>query len=150
MQNTLYQLASRVDLGSPIQRRRQYRMQQLNQQNNKQPIRFDAHLRNEYRQGIKPDTRPPEAVDPKTDQEETVERPPAASSQAMRTAYRKSYMQAFRHLRQENPEAHQSQIGWVMSRVSRALTDNPFMAKQDVQSLVDSLVAGMPVYEPEA
>lgn len=149
MQTTLSQLASQVDLGSPIHRRRRFRMQQLNNNHDRQPNRFDAHLRNEYRQGIKPDTRPPEAA-PKTEQEETVEQPPAASSQAMRSAYRKAYMRAFRHLRQVNPQAHQSQIGWVMSRVSRELTDNPFMGKQDVDSLVDSLMTHMPVYEPTA
>jgi hypothetical protein len=106
--------------------------------------RFDAHLRHEYRKP--PDIMPPE-TDPKTERQETTGQPPAATSKAMRTAYRKAFMQAFRHMQSLSPHAHQSQMGWVMARVSRSLTDNPFMGKQGVEALVESLVAGMPAYE---
>ena len=34
-----------------------------------------------------------------------------------------------------------------MARLSRSLTDNPYMAESDVESLVDSLIAKAPVYE---
>ena len=74
------------------------------------------------------------------------EHKPVPSANA-RTTWRRSFRHGLMHLRRSSPHSHQSQIGWVMARLSRSLTDNPYMAENDIESLVDSLIANAPVYE---
>jgi len=139
MQTTLSQLASRVDAGMPMRRRRRYRMQQL-QNNNKPQTKFDAHLRHEGRS-----SKPP-AMMPKTESE-GAEPPSMPPSGNMRATWRRSFRHGLMHLRKANPQMPQSQMGWVMARLSRTLTDNPFMAENDIEALVETLANSAPEYE---
>ena len=72
--------------------------------------------------------------------------PPAPSAER-RTAWRRGFMHGIRYMRQSSPQTPQSQMGWVITRIGHALGDNPYMAEQDIEALVDSLVGNAPVYE---
>ena len=145
MKATVYQLAARVDPGGPMQRRRRYRMHKLHKVN-KQQTQFDAHLRRESRTAQTPERMPP-SVENRTDRTDTARQHQPAPSANMRTTWRRAFRHGLMHLRQSSPDTHQTQIGWVMTRLSRSLTDNPYMTEGDIESLVDSLVASAPDYE---
>ncbi len=76
----------------------------------------------------------------------TEEPQPMPSLEAKRTAYRRGYMRGFIHMRKIAPHIHQSQMGWVTARLTKALANNPFMAEKDIEALVESLVGGAPDY----
>ena len=160
MKATVYQLAARVDPGGPMQRRRRYRMHKLHKVN-KQQTQFDAHLRRESRTAQTPERMPPSvenrtaqtpermppSVENRTDRTDTARQHQPAPSANMRTTWRRAFRHGLMHLRQSSPDTHQTQIGWVMTRLSRSLTDNTYMTEGDIESLVDSLVASAPDYE---
>ncbi len=159
MQTTVYQLASRVDPGSPMRRRRRQRMLKLNK-NTQQRTPFAAHLSQAHRKTKQLTMMPPtvENRPGKTEQPammpptlenksgKTEQPPPMPSMEAKRTAYRRGFMRGFIHMRKIAPHMHQSQMGWVKARLSKALTNNPFMADKDIKALDESLVGGAPDY----
>ena len=128
-----------------MQRRRRYRMHKLNR-GNKQQTKFDAHLHRESRRARTPNIKltPDEKT---TTQHEVPRQNQPAPSENMRATWRRSFRHGLMHLRRANPGTHQTQVGWVMAQLSRSLTDNPYMAEEDIESLVDSLVASAPEYE---
>ena len=70
--------------------------------------------------------------------------PKKPSQKALLNAYRKAFRRAVSYLRKQHASAPQQSIGWVMTRVSKAITDDPFMNKRDLYRLIDSLIAQAP------
>lgn len=93
----------------------------------------------------KPEMMPLE-TSPKPEQQEEQAPVPVPPSAHARNAYRESFMKGYRYLRKAYPQMPQSQLGWVRSNLSHALTENPYMSKRDIKSLVDSLVPHVPEY----
>ena len=67
-----------------------------------------------------------------------------ASGKALLKTYRKAFSRAVGYLRKQHAGAPQQSIGWVMTRVSKAITDDPFKKKKDLYRLIDSLIAQAP------
>ena len=71
------------------------------------------------------------------------------ASEEERAAYRRGKMHGFMHMRRTNPGLHQTRMGWVITRLNKALGENPMMADKDIESLVDSLINNAPDYGVE-
>ena len=59
-------------------------------------------------------------------------------------AFRKAFRRALKYIQNHHRGTHQHSLGWLMTRLSKAITKDPFMKKGQLYRLIDSLIAKTP------